>query len=85
MVIGGELMETSKPIINRALKNTDYYDWGEIKIIDTWYINRHWLLGIESRLFTFNNIKNSSYSDYYNLISSKMAAIFYFICYNLAN
>jgi hypothetical protein len=27
MVIGGEVMETSKPTINRALKHTDYYDW----------------------------------------------------------
>ena len=27
MVIGGELMETSKPTINRALKHTDYYEW----------------------------------------------------------
>lgn len=26
MVIGGELMETSKPVINRALKHVDYYD-----------------------------------------------------------
>ena len=26
MVVGGELMETSKLIINRALKNCDYYD-----------------------------------------------------------
>jgi len=26
MVIGGELMETSKPTINRALKHTDYYE-----------------------------------------------------------
>ena len=27
MVIGGEVMETSKPTINRALKHTDYYEW----------------------------------------------------------
>ena len=26
MVIGGEVMETSKLIINKALKSTDYYD-----------------------------------------------------------
>ena len=26
MVIGGELMESSKPIINKALKHTDYYE-----------------------------------------------------------
>lgn len=35
MVIGGELMETSKPIINRALKHTDYYDWKFIFIINS--------------------------------------------------
>ena len=27
MVVGGEVMETSKLIVNRSLKNTDYYDW----------------------------------------------------------
>ena len=27
MLIGGEIMETSKPTINRALKHTDYYEW----------------------------------------------------------
>ena len=26
MVVGGEVMETAKPIINRALKHTDYYE-----------------------------------------------------------
>ena len=26
MVVGGEIMETSKLVINRALKNCDYYD-----------------------------------------------------------
>jgi AP-2 complex subunit sigma-1 len=26
MVIAGELMETCKPTINKALKTTDYYD-----------------------------------------------------------
>lgn len=26
MVVGGEVMETSKMIVNRSLKNTDYYD-----------------------------------------------------------
>ena len=26
MVVGGEVMETSKLIVNRSLKNTDYYD-----------------------------------------------------------
>ena len=31
MVVGGEIMETSKLIVNRALKNTDYYDW-EIQV-----------------------------------------------------
>ena len=32
MVIGGEVMETSKPTINRALKHTDYYDWATKQI-----------------------------------------------------
>ena len=27
MVVGGEVMETSKLIVNRSLKNSDYYDW----------------------------------------------------------
>ena len=26
MVVGGEVMETAKPTINRALKHTDYYE-----------------------------------------------------------
>ena len=30
MVVGGEVMETSKLIVNRALKNTDYYDWRQL-------------------------------------------------------
>ena len=30
MVVGGEVMETSKLIVNRALKNTDYYDWRNV-------------------------------------------------------
>ena len=27
MIIGGEIMETCKPLINTSLKHTDYYDW----------------------------------------------------------
>ena len=27
MVVGGELVETSKATINRALKQSDYTDW----------------------------------------------------------
>ena len=27
MVVGGEVMETSKLIINRAMKSADYYEW----------------------------------------------------------
>ena len=34
MVVGGEVMETSKLIVNRALKNTDYYDWMNEKRLD---------------------------------------------------
>jgi len=37
MVIGGEHMETSKPIINKALKHTDYYDWGGHEC-ELWFI-----------------------------------------------
>lgn len=27
MVVGGEVMETSKLTINRAMKSADYYEW----------------------------------------------------------
>jgi len=41
MVVGGEVMETSKLIINRAMKSADYYEWVERDILQTLIWNTH--------------------------------------------
>ena len=37
MVVGGEVMETSKASISRAMKNADFYDW-----VGKWQQNWSW-------------------------------------------
>lgn len=50
MVVGGEVMETSKIIINRAMKSADYYEW-----VTTRYDCQNWWQILITLHYTTNN------------------------------